>query len=114
MNNLRRGDVFFADLTGSEGHVIGYKKRPWIVVQNDMGNKFSPTTIVVPLTKRLKKPIPTHVKLVWGVIEGTVLAEQIRVVDQNVEFEVVEHLPPQIMKHVDRVVATAVGLDIKD
>lgn len=110
MGDLRRGDVFFADLPGSDGHVIGYKKRPWVVVQNDMGNRNSSVTIVIPMTTRDVKPLPTHVTLLWGGIHGTVLAEQIRVIDQDESFEVVEHLPPQIMRHVDEAIAVSLGL----
>lgn len=114
MNNLRRGDVFFADLKGSDGHVIGHKRRPWVVVSNDLGNKSSGILIVVPMTTKDIRPFPMHVKLVWGNIHGTVLTEQIRVIDQDENYEVAEHLPPQIMNHIDNALAIAVGLKIKD
>lgn len=106
---IKRGDVFFANFPGSEGHVQGFKTRPWIVVQNDAGNEHSGVTIVVPMTKKHKPPLPTHVTLVWGSIGGTVLCEQIRVIDKE-DFEVVEHLPPEIMKHIDSALAVAIGL----
>lgn len=58
---IRRGEVFFADLHGG----VGYEQngeRPVVVLQNDMGNRYSPTVIVAPLTSsRTKKPLPTHV-----------------------------------------------------
>lgn len=110
MGNLRRGDVFFADLPGSEGHIIGFKNRPWVVVSNDLGNRNSDILIVVPMTTRDMRPFPMHVKLVWGNIHGTVLTEQIRVVDNNENFEVVEHLPPQIMRHIDEALMNSLGL----
>ena len=110
MGNLRRGDVFFADLPGSEGHVLGYKYRPWVVISNDMGNRNSDIAIVAPMTTRDLRPFPMHVRLVWGNIHGTVLTEQLRVIDQDDEFEVVEHLPPQIMRHVDDALIISLGL----
>lgn len=110
---IKRGDVFFANLPGSEGNVQGFKSRPWVVVQNDIGNEHSPVTIVVPMTTKMKQQIPTHVNLVWGPIYGTVMCEQIRVVDKE-EFEVVTHLPNEIMTHVDRALAIAIGLKRND
>lgn len=107
--NIKRGDIFFKDLPGSEGHVQGYKNRPWVVVQNDKGNYFSGTTIVCPVTKKDKAELPTHVKFIWGAVSGTILTEQIRVIDQE-EIEVVEHLPEPIMRHVDQALAVAIGL----
>ena len=106
---IKRGDIFFANYPGSKGHVQGFKNRPWVVVQNDAGNEFSGITIVVPMTKKFKHPLPTHVSVAWGSISGTVLCEQIRVVDQE-DFKVVEHLPDKIMEHSDRALAVAVGL----
>lgn len=110
---IKRGDVFFADFPGSDGNVQGFKRRPWVVVQNDIGNEHSPLTIVCPFTSKTKHPIPTHVHLVWGPIYGTVMCEQIRVVDKE-EFEVVTHLPDEIMTHVDRALAIAIGLKRND
>lgn len=106
---IKRGDVFFANFPGSKGHVQGFKNRPWIVVQNDVGNKFSGTTIVVPMTRKFKRPYHTHVNFVWGPVAGTALCEQIRVVDME-DFEVVTHLPDEIMNHIDIALAVAVGL----
>lgn len=106
---IKRGDVFFANFPGSDGHVQGFKTRPWVVVQNDVGNEYSPVTIVVPMTKKFKHPYPTHVQLVWGPVSGTVLCEQIRVVDKE-DFEVVTHLPEEIMNHVDHALSVAIGL----
>lgn len=109
---IKRGDIVFADLPGSEEHIQG-SFRPWLVVQNDKGNYYSQTTIVVPITTKHKKPLPTHVKFTWGSVSGTILTEQIRVIDQcdlmnGSKF--VENLPVQIMSHVDRALAVAVGI----
>lgn len=106
---IKRGDVFFADFPGSEGHVQGFRNRPWVVVQNDVGNEHSPVTIVCPMTTKFKHFIPTQVYITWGPIHGVVMCEQIRVVDKG-DFQVVTHLPDEIMNHIDHALAVAVGL----
>ena len=63
MNTIRRGDIFYADMSWSIGSEQG-GVRPVLIVQNDIGNKHSPTTIVVSITSKLSKAnIPTHVKI---------------------------------------------------
>ena len=104
MGHLKRGDVFFADL--------GNKKRPWLVVQNDIGNAHSPRTIVVPLTSKIDKGLPTHTIVCWGSIRpSAVQCEEIRNVDVNADWRVVEHLPAEIMTHVDECLKIAIGLE---
>ena len=104
MGHLKRGDVFFADL--------GNKKRPWLVVQNDIGNAHSPRTIVVPLTSKIDKGLPTHTIVCWGSIRpSAVQCEEIRNVDVNADWGVVEHLPDEIMTHVDECLKIAIGLE---
>lgn len=104
MSTLRRGDVFFADL--------GNKCRPWLVVQNDKGNRYSPRTIVVPLTSKIKKGLPTHCTVCWGVIRpSAVQCEEITHVEVNPDWRAVEHLPADIMRHVDRALKIAIGLE---
>lgn len=103
---LKRGDVFFADL--------GNKCRPWLVIQNDIGNKHSDRTIVVPLTSKIKKKLPTHVVVCYGnIINSAVQCEEIRTAKVKPEWEPVEHLPPEIMKHIDRALKIAIGLEVK-
>ena len=101
---LKRGDIFFADL--------GCKCRPWLVVQNDIGNEHSPRTIVVPLTSKIKKELPTHCIVCWGKIRpSAVQCEEIQRVEVLDEWRAVEHLPPEIMKHVDECLKIAIGLE---
>ena len=84
---VKRGDIFYADLSpviGSEQGGI----RPVIVVQNDIGNKYSPTVIVAAVTSRINKAkMPTHIEisaLEYGLTKDSViLAEQIRTIDKN-------------------------------
>ena len=85
-NTIRRGDVFFAELTGGVGSEQN-GVRPVLVLQNDVGNRHSPTIIVAPLTgKGNKSMLPTHVKI-HGAIRlprnSTVLLEQIRTIDRR-------------------------------
>ena len=103
MGHLKRGDVFFADL--------GNKRRPWLVVQNDVGNFHSDRTIIVPLTSKIKKALPTHCVIYWGKIKpSAVQCEEITHVEVNGQWEAVEHLPPEIMKHVDECLKIAIGV----
>lgn len=85
-SEIKRGDIFFADLdpgVGSEQLGI----RPCIIIQNDVGNHFSTTTIIAPITSRTKKTLPTHVpvsiRLGRMPKESIALLEQIRAVDKS-------------------------------
>ena len=82
-----RGEIYYADLSPAVGSEQG-GLRPVLIIQNDIGNKYAPTTIIAPITSRLtKKPLPTHVALpqnAFGLkVEGIVLMEQIRVIDKQ-------------------------------
>lgn len=104
MSKLKRGDVFFAD--------FGNKCRPWLVVQNDVGNLHSKRTIVAPLTSKIKKNLPTHCVICWGKIRTSVVqCEEIQSVEVNESWEAVVHLPPEIMQHVNRALKIAIGLE---
>ena len=88
MTAVKRGDVFYADLAQSSGCVQS-GLRPVIVVQNDIGNAYSPTTIVVPLTsKKKKKYLPTHVQIPADQENGlrcdsVALLEQFQTIDKR-------------------------------
>ncbi len=95
---IKRGDVLYADL----GPVIGSEQdgiRPVLVLQNDIGNRFSPTVIVAPITTKFtKNPIPTHI-LIQGKSCGLrqdsiVLIEQIRTIDKARIIRKVGHISP--------------------
>ena len=96
---IKRGDIFYADLNpvvGSEQGGI----RPVLVVQNNVGNKHSPTVIVVPISSVRKKNLPVHTQIRCSELpkNSTVLAEQIRTIDRyrlksyvgSVDFELME------------------------
>ncbi|MGB9866380.1 MAG: type II toxin-antitoxin system PemK/MazF family toxin [Bacillota bacterium] len=112
--NVRRGDVFYADLSP----VIGSEQggvRPVLVVQNDVGNRFSPTTIVAAITSRISKAkLPTHVELP-SVVSGlgkdsVVLLEQLRTIDKRRLKERVAHLDGELMFKVNTAIEISLGL----
>ena len=108
MSTIRRGDVvkFTAPPQDENSNVIrGY--RPWLVVQNDIGNAHSSTTVVVPLTGHMKRlDLPTHVPIIWsGMRPSTALCEQVCTVDiRESEWNRVCTLPVEIMDHVDNAI----------
>lgn len=84
MTDIKRGQIYMADLSpviGSEQGGI----RPVVVIQNDVGNRFSPTVIVAAITGRIKKSLPTHTVLKsTGLLRNSIcLLEQIRTVDKS-------------------------------
>ena len=112
---ILRGDLYYADLSpvvGSEQGGI----RPVLVIQNDVGNKYSPTVIVAAITSRsTKAAIPTHVcirRMRGGLKQdSTVLAEQIRTIDRNRLKEYIGHLDYRDMRAVD--VSLRISLDVE-
>lgn len=110
---IKRGDVFFADLNpvvGSEESGI----RPVLVVQNDIGNRYSPTVIVAAVTSKLKKPkLPTHIQIEADETSlpqnSMVLAEQIRTLDKKRLKQKVGQLSIANMHHVDEALQISLG-----
>lgn len=107
-NNIKIGDVYWVKFEGSGSEQSGY--RPAVVIQNDIGNKFSPTIKVVPLTTKLcKKNLPTHVfvKKEYGLAKDSMaLCEQETVCDKEKVGDYVTSFPDEIMAKI------AVGLTI--
>jgi len=111
---VKRGDIFYADLSpvvGSEQGGI----RPVIVIQNDVGNKYSPTVIVAAITSQINKAkLPTHVEISseeYGLNkDSVVLLEQIRTLDQKRLKEKIGHMTDKDMKMVDEALSISVGL----
>lgn len=114
--NIRRGDIFYADLSP----VLGCEQcgvRPVLVIQNDIGNKYSPTLIVAAITSKPKRELPTHVEVLS--IEAlqknsVVLLEQIRTIDRIRLLDYIGSLIRLCMSLVDRALAVSVGLIIAD
>ena len=112
---LKRGDIYYADLRP----VIGSEQggvRPVLIVQNDTGNKHSPTVIVAAITSRMNKAkLPTHVEIAaekYGVVKDSViLLEQVRTIDKSRLKEKVCHLDQDILKRIDHALCVSFALD---
>ena len=112
---IKRGDVFFADLNPVVGSEAG-GVRPVVVIQNDIGNRFS-TTLIVALASRAKKPpLPVHVELTentGGLSEDTtILLEQIRTIDKRRLVHYIGHLDEETMSRVDRALSCSVAIEV--
>lgn len=111
---IYKGDIYYADLSP----VIGSEQgglRPVLVIQNDIGNYYSETTIVAAITSRRgKKMLPTHVPLTsYGLEQNSVvLLEQVRTIDRRRIREYIDHLPIADMMRVDCAVAISLGLNL--
>ena len=111
---VKRGDVFFANLSPVVGSEQG-GSRPVLVIQNNIGNKYSPTVIVAAITSRITKPrMVTHVALEAKKTglerDSVVLLEQIRTIDKQRLTDRVTHLDSQVMHDVDEALRVSVGL----
>ena len=110
---IKRGDVFYADLSPVVGSEQG-GFRPVLVVQNDVGNKYSPTIIVAAITSQLTKAkIPTHVELEKTKYnlpkDSVVLLEQLRTIDKKRLTEKITELGDFKMKQVERAMLISLG-----
>lgn len=111
---IKRGDIYYADLRpviGSEQGGI----RPVLIVQNDTGNRHSPTVICAAITSRMNKAkLPTHVEIEakdFGVVKDSViLLEQVRTIDKSRLKEKVCHLDFDIMERIDDALEISFGL----
>ena len=112
--SLIRGDIYFAELNPVQGSEQG-GMRPVLVVQNDVGNNYSPTTIVLPITSRLQKTkLPTHVALSRqesGLTrDSVVLAEQIRTIDKVRLQQKVACLDAITMNRINQAMEISMGI----
>lgn len=111
---VQRGDIFYANLNpviGSEQGGI----RPVLILQNDIGNKYSPTTIVAAVTSRIKKAkLPTHVELSSAKYnlekDSVILLEQIRTIDKRRLKEKITHLDEETMLRINAALEISLGL----
>lgn len=109
---FRRGDVCYADLTGNVGCEQG-GIRPVVIIQNDLGNLKSPTTVVAPLTSQIKKPgQSTHVMIGQGTLprQSMVMLEQIRTIDKRRILSRIGHLDRTDMVRIDKSLKVSLGL----
>ena len=111
---IRKGDIYYADLSpvvGSEQVGI----RPVLVVQNDIGNRYSPTIIIAAITSQINKAkLPTHVEIKgddYGLSKDSVLLlEQIRTIDKKRLGEKIGHVEDDIIEKVDDALRISLGL----
>lgn len=112
-DEIKRGDIFYADLSPVVGSEQG-GLRPVLIIQNNIGNRFSPTVIIAAITSKISKPrMQTHVavKKKDGLEkDSVVLLEQIRTIDKKRLKRKVTHLDNTIMKRVDHALMISVGL----
>lgn len=114
---IQRGDIYYADLMpviGSEQGGI----RPVVIIQNNTGNRHSPTVIVAAITsKQEKHPLPTHIRLDDGFHglqkNSTVLLEQVRTVDRIRLKEYIGRLNATTIKNVNNAIVVSFGLEEK-
>ena len=112
---IKRGELYYADLSPVVGSEQG-GVRPVLVVQNDVGNKYSPTVIAAAVTSKLDKArLPTHIELSkesFGLThDSVVLLEQIRTLDKRRLKERIGSLPPNLMKRVDLALTISLGFE---
>lgn len=111
---VKRGDVFYADLSPVVGSEQG-GVRPVLVIQNDIGNRFSPTVIIAAITAQIQKAkLPTHVEIeakTHGMErDSVILLEQIRTIDKQRLTDKITHLEEETMRKVDEALQISVGL----
>ena len=111
---MKRGDVFYADLRpviGSEQGGI----RPVLIIQNDIGNKHSPTVICAAITSKMTKAkLPTHIQISASDFEmdkdSVILLEQLRTIDKKRLKSKICHLDNEVMKMVDKALCISLEL----
>jgi len=111
---VRRGEIYYADLSPVVGSEQG-GVRPVLIVQNDIGNKYSPTVIVAAITSQINKAkLPTHIEISateYGLPKDSViLLEQIRTIDKKRLKDKIGYLSPEMMKRVDEALQISFGL----
>ncbi len=112
--NVKRGDVFFAELSPVVGSEQG-GTRPVLVIQNDIGNRFSPTVIIAAITAQIQKAkLPTHVEInakKYGFErDSVILLEQLRTIDKSRLTDKITQLDDTLMEKVDEALEISVGL----
>ena len=118
MITVKRGDIYYADLSPVVGSEQG-GLRPVLIIQNDVGNKYSPTVIAAAITSRMSKTrLPTHIDIYADKAglakDSVILLEQIRTLDKRRLKEKIGHLDEAAMLRVDNAIAVSFGLGTQD
>ena len=111
---VKRGDIYYADLR----QVVGSEQggvRPVLIIQNDMGNRYSPTVICAAITSKMNKAkLPTHIALNsedYGIVKDSViLLEQVRTIDKSRLREKVCHLDESVMRRINQGLEVSLAL----
>ena len=111
---IRRGDIYYADLRPVVGSEQG-GVRPVLIIQNDVGNRYSPTVIAAAITSRMSKTrLPTHIDVFANKVglakDSVILLEQIRTIDKKRLKEKMGHLDDALMHEVDDAISISFGL----
>jgi len=113
--NIKRGDIIYADLSPVVGSEQG-GVRPVLIIQNDVGNKYSPTVIAAAITSQINKAkLPTHIEIdaeEFGLQrDSVILLEQIRTIDKKRLRERIGSLDDELMVKINEAVAISLGLE---
>ena len=112
--SIRRGDIYYADLSPVVGSEQG-GVRPVLIVQNDVGKRYSPTVIAAAITSQQKANLPTHIPIIardCGLSrDSVVLLEQIRTIDKQRLKEKMGSVDGESMSRVDNAISISFGLN---
>lgn len=113
-DEVNRGEIYLILSEGTGHEQKGY--RPCVIVQNDLGNYYSPTSIVAYLSTSSKKDLPTHVAVeCWGLHERSiVMLEQLQTVDKERLHRMIGTLPKEKMKEINKALTISLGLEKED
>ena len=111
---VKRGDIYYADLSPVVGSEQG-GVRPVLIIQNDVGNKYSPTVIIAAITSQINKAkLPTHIEISgegYGLSKDScILLEQIRTIDKRRLREKAGHVTEELSSFVDEALKISLGL----
>ena len=112
--SVKRGDIYYADLSPVVGSEQG-GLRPVLIIQNDVGNRYSPTVIAAAITSKMSKThLPTHIDIYAEQVglakDSVILLEQVRTIDKRRLKEKMGHLDDNIMNEVNSAIAVSFGL----
>lgn len=112
---IRRGDIYYADLRPVVGSEQG-GVRPVLIIQNDVGNRHSPTVICAAITSRMNKAkLPTHIELNAAkyhmIKDSVILLEQLRTIDKTRLRDKICHLDGEIINRINRALKISLDLD---
>ena len=109
---IKKGEIYYANLSGNIGSEQG-GFRPVLIIQNNVGNKYSPTTIIAPITSRTKSDLPTHLHISEGECgltkDSIILFEQLRTIDKQRLGERIGELSEDLMTTANQKLLASFG-----